>query len=217
MKDIRIFASSMPPRIQTLPLDERGYPIPWFVGELNGKKDFRVMDIHKWHRAIREKLCWVCGSPLGVNMVFVAGCMCGVNCTSSEPPCHYDCALWSALNCPFLSNPEMVRREDAVVNNETCRESAPGFAITRNPGVAMLWVTREYEVFPDGRGGRLIQMGKPRRVEWYKEGRPATRAEVQASIDTGLPALEALARQEKGGLAHLQKAVERFQPYLPKE
>ena len=207
-----------PERIQRLPVDERGYPVPWFVDWLpDGKPEFRAMDPSKWRRAIREKLCWVCGQALGVNLVFVAGCMCGINRTSSEPPSHYDCALWSAMNCPFLSNPEMVRREDETINNERLREAASGFAIARNPGVAMLWVTKQYEVFPDGRGGRLLQMGEPRRVEWWKEGRRATRTEVLASIEAGLPNLEALARQEKGGLEALQKAVERFQPFLPKD
>jgi hypothetical protein len=113
----------------------------------------------------------------------------------------------------------MVRREDEVFNNESVRENAPGFAIVRNPGVAMIWVTREYEVFyvPPPQAGVLITMGTPERVEWYREGRPATRQEVLHSIETGLPNLEATARLEKGGLEALQKAVERFQPYLPKE
>jgi hypothetical protein len=94
-----------------LPIDERGYPVPWFVAWLpDGKPEFRAMDRTKWFRAIREKLCWVCGGKLGVNVCFVAGPMCGINRTSSEPPSHLECARYSSRNCPFLNNPRMVRR-----------------------------------------------------------------------------------------------------------
>ncbi len=207
--------STLPSRMKELPLDERGYPVPWFVAWVDGKPEFRAMDREKFIRALKEKLCWVCGSRLGVNLCFVAGPMCGINRTSSEPPSHLMCGRWSAINCPFLSNPRMVRREDDKINNAATRESAADFVITRNPGVAMLWVTRQFEVYPDGKGGRLIQMGEPEGVEWYAEGRLATRAEVMASIDSGLPNLEALARQEKGGIEALQQAQKRFEKWIP--
>lgn len=210
----------LPERMKSLPLDpDRHIPVPWFVDWIDGKPEFRAMDGAKYARAIKEKLCWVCGQRLGVNLCFVAGPMCGINRTSVEPPSHVECGQWSARNCPFLSNPRMVRREDEQVNNAAMRESAPGFAIARNPGVAMLWITRQYEVYPDGlgKGGKLILMGEPERVEWYAEGRAATREEVQASIDSGLPNLEALARQEKGGIEALREARARLDKWLPQE
>lgn len=211
--------ASMPARMRGLPLDERGYPVPWFVDWIDGKPEFRAMDARKFVRAIKEKLCWVCGEKLGVMKCFVAGPMCGINRTSSEPPSHLECARWSAQNCPFLSNPRMVRREDELVNNAQLRENAAGFAITRNPGVAMLWITRQYEVFNAGEAGGgsgyLIQMGEPESVEWWAYGRAATRAEVQASIDSGLPNLEAIARTERGGLEALEGYKARFERWLP--
>ncbi len=211
--------STLPVRMRGLAIDKRGFPVPWFVAWVDGEPEFRAMDGEKFIRAIREKLCWVCGQRLGVNMCFVAGPMCGINRTSAEPPSHLECGRWSAINCPFLSNPRMVRREDEKINNTQMRESAAGFAITRNPGVVMLWITRQFEVYPDGlgKGGKLIQMGEPESVEWYAEGRFATRAEVMASIESGLPNLEALARQEQGGLEALQQAQKRFEKWIPAE
>ena len=206
---------TLPFRMKSLPRDDRGYPVPWFVDWIDGKPEFRAMDGRKYILAIRENRCWVCGEKMGTTKVFVAGPMCGINRTSSEPPNHRECATWSALNCPFLSNPRMVRREDERINNAHLRDAAPGHAITRNPGVAMLWITRQYEVFNDGRGNPLIQMGEPDSVEWYARGRVATRAEVQESIDTGLPLLEGIARTETGGLEALGRYVERFQRWLP--
>jgi hypothetical protein len=202
----------LPVRMQHLPVDERGYVVPWFVDWLDGKPEFRAMDPNKFVRAIKQRRCWVCGERLGVNMCFVAGPMCGINRTSSEPPSHLECARWSARNCPFLANPRMVRREDET----TDAGIVAGFGIKRNPGVVMLWITRGYEIFTDGRGQHLIQMGTPETVEWWCEGRAATRGEVVQSIEEGLPNLEAMARLEKGGLEYLTKSRERFEPWLPK-
>lgn len=210
----------LPDRMAGCPVDDRGYPVPWFVAWEDGKPKFRAMDPDKLRLAIREKLCWVCGHKLGVHLTFVAGPMCGINRTNSEPPNHRECAVWSARNCPFLSNPRMVRREDGLTSEEM--NSAAGHGLKRNPGVTMLWNTRNYEVFDVGRkfhgkpyGEYLITMGEPESVDWMACGRAATRVEVIESIDSGIPNLEAMARLEKGGIEALQKARVRFERWLP--
>ncbi len=216
MNETREF-TAMPDRIKKLPLDERGYPVPWFVAWVDGKPEFRAMDNAKLVKAIKEKRCWVCGDMLGINVVFVAGPMCAINRTSAEPPSHLDCARWSAINCPFLNNPQMVRREDTngPITNQQMRDMSAGIALTRNPGVAMLWITRQFEVFNDGKGKPLIQMGEPSAVEWYCSGRKATREEVQNSIESGLPSLEAVARTEKGAMEALERYKQRLAKWLP--
>lgn len=207
----------MPERIARLPLDARGYPIPWFVAYVNGAPEFRAMDPQKWLRAARDRLCWVCGGPLGAYLAFVIGPMCGVNRTTSEPACHLECAQWSAINCPFLSRPHMVRREDAVTNG--LLEHAAGIVITRNPGATAVWVTRTYTVFRDPKGRPLIQLGDPVAVHWYAEGRLATRAEVDRSIETGYPLLLAEAEKERdqGAVQLLESFRARLAPWLPPE
>lgn len=204
----------LPVRMRNLPVDERGYVVPWFVDWVNGKPEFRAMDREKFVRAIKEKLCWVCGERLGVHVCFVAGPMCGINRTSSEPPSHVECGQWSARNCPFLNNPRAVRREDEAINSSNLRNNSAGIALTRNPGVTMLWVTRSYEIFRTDTGP-LIQMGEPERVEWFACGKPATREQVLLSIESGLPNLEALARTEEGGFVALQNARQRFAKWIP--
>lgn len=188
-RTLRPELDALPARIATLPIDDRGYPVPWFVAWVNGTPEFRAADRDKWVLAINKKLCWVCGAQLGANMAFVAGPMCGLNRTSAEPPCHLECAEWSARNCPFLARPHMVRREDGTLNTEILKEQSAGNAIPRNPGVALVWVTRSYSLFNDGNGGYLIRMGPAERMIWYAEGQPATRTQVAASVDSGLPAL----------------------------
>jgi hypothetical protein len=207
----RVDMETLPARMRSLPVDERGYVVPWFVDWVDGKPEFRAMDRKKFVRAIREKLCWVCGEKLGVYLTFIAGPMCGINRTVSEPPSHHDCALWSALNCPFLSNPRMIRREDDI---ELVPNPA-GFGLKRNPGVVLLRNTRVYEIFKPADGGYLITMGEPESVEWYAEGRIARREEVIESIESGLPNLENVAALQTGGLEALQRQRARFERYLP--
>jgi len=204
---------TLPSRMQKLPVDERGFPVPWFVDWIDGKPEFRAMSPEKWVRAIRFKLCWVCGDSLGRYMTFVAGPMCGINRTSSEPPSHLECAHWSARNCPFLSNPEAIRRVDETLGADM--SNCPGFALTRNPGVTMLWTCKDYSLFDDGRGKKLLHMGEPTKVEWYACGRAATREEVTKSIESGLPSLVSLAQQQDGAMKYLMETREKFNAYLP--
>jgi hypothetical protein len=210
---IRPELEQLPNRMKNLAIDERGYPVPWFVAWRDGKPEFRAMDGEKWLQAIRFRKCWTCGERLGRRMTFVAGPMCGINRTSSEPPSHLECARWSARNCPFLNNPDAVRRYDEEVTPQ--EKIVGGFSISRNPGVTMLWTTSTYDVFPDGLGGRLCHMGEPQSVEWFHRGRPATREEIMRSVNTGIGVLENMARKEDGGLAYLAEQKERFMLWVP--
>ena len=205
----------MPERIRRLPVcPTRNVPVPWFVAWVDGKPEFRCMDHEKLVRAVKEKLCWVCGDKLGTHLVFVIGPMCSINRVSSEPPCHKDCAEYSAQVCPFLTKPHMVRRENDMP--EESREPG-GFMIRRNPGATALWGCRKYTPFRAGRGSVLFEIGTPEWVTWWSEGRTATRAEVVASIDSGLPILMAEAEREgPDAVQALLTMKRRAESYLPR-
>jgi hypothetical protein len=96
--------------------------------------------------------------------------------------------------------------------------------IVRNPGVTLLWYTRRFTPIQSmhkpelgAHAGVLFQVGRAEKVEWYCQGRAATRAEVLESIESGLPLLyEANAMQfrdqpeqlEIGKLTIDQQAIE---------
>jgi len=202
----------MPQRIRALPVDERGYPVPWFVARIDGRPEFRVADTSKLVAAVRQRLCWVCGQGLGRHLAFLLGPMCAVNRVSSEPPCHRECAVYSARACPFLARPHMERREGGLPE-ET---SHAGHMLTRNPGAVAVWLTRSRGVYGDGRGGVLFRVGPPEEVLWFAEGRPAIRAEVLASMETGLPLLLEAARQEgAAAVAELERLYEIARRLIP--
>lgn len=203
----------IPARLNRLPRTPAGLPIPWFVAWKDGRYDFRVVDARKLEPAVKHRLCWLCGQQMGRMMCFVVGPMCVVNRASSEPPMHRDCAEYALRACPFLTQPRRVRREGGGLMPH--EPGMAGTAILRNPGVSALYVTRSYTVAKVP-GGVLFDMGPPEEVAWWSEGRAATRAEVERSIATGLPILEAEADRD-GVEAHaaLVAAVMKAMRLLP--
>jgi hypothetical protein len=196
-----------PPRMRKLPVDERGFPVPKFVEWIDGKPDFRVMNADHYRDALKRDLCWICGEKLGVNKVFVIGPMCCINRISAEPPSHRDCALFAARACPFLSRPLAHRR----TRDQPDQHRKPaGIMLERNPGVTCLWTTRTYRV-EAAPGGVLLRIGPPESVEFFAHGRDATSAEIDRSVETGLPVLERLARQDgPEGLAEFARSLARW-------
>lgn len=186
---------TMPRRVAALARDRHGRPVPFFVAWIDGEPDFRVADPQAYRAAVRDGACWICGESQGGYRTFVIGPMCVVNRTSSEPPGHTDCAEFSAKACPFLARPDMRRRPAGLPEGS---EPAGGEMIERNPGVTAVWATRRsrVELFSDGKGGALFNIGEPVSVSWWREGRPATVEEVRDSVDSGMPALREMCESD---------------------
>lgn len=212
MNKLRANLPELPPRMRALPIDDRGYPTPWFVSWINGKPDFRVADGAKAEKARRFRLCWVCGNQVGKFKTFVIGPMCAVNRTTSEPPCHFECATFSAIACPFLTLPKALRR---AANMPDGLGDPPGIMIDRNPGVTCLWTTLSYTTWNPG-NGLLYKLHAPTSVSFYTQKRFATREEVLASIDSGMPILRNLAELDgEAALAELRSRYEEMLTLLP--
>lgn len=196
MSEANRWNGDMPYRMTLLPVDKVGRPVPWFVAFIDGAPDFRVIGPGKMRDALRGSLCWVCGHGFagGEDRAWLIGPMCAVNLVTAEPPSHLECAVWSARNCPFLVTPNMVRRDRHMPGEAV---SPAGIMIRRNPGVALVWVTG-YRAWRTERepGGILFRLGPPKRALWFAEGREATRDEVLASIDSGLPILREMAGKD---------------------
>jgi len=196
-----------PDRMKDLPLDERGFPVPWFVAWIDNKPDFRIIRERGVAMAHNHQTCWLCGHTLGRYLAFVIGPMCGINRTSAEPPSHLECADYAARACPFLTRPMAVRDERGL---EGMKEPA-GVMIKRNPGVAMVWITRGYKPFRAPPNGVLFRIGDPTEIRFYTKGRRSSRAEIEESVNTGLPFLEKAAEQDgPTGRRELEKAKMAF-------
>lgn len=201
-----------PARICALPLDDRGYPVPYFVEWFDGKPDFRVASEAKLVACIRGKRCWICGGQLGKFQTFAIGPMCAVNRISSEPPAHLECARYAARACPFLLLPSAKRR-DATIPKETRVHEA---ANMRNPGVILLWTTTApYRPFKNARS-ILFEIPEPVTLEYWSQGRLATAGEVWDSFESGVEILRAgTAPQGDQALAALAREVRAAIALLP--
>ena len=207
----RIAHLEMPDRFKGLPISDEGFPIPYFVGWLDGKPDFRLADPEKLAVCYRHRRCWLCGEPLGKFLAFVIGPMCAINKNTAEPPSHYDCSLYACLACPFLTQPKMRRNE----KDKPEHEEMPGLMLKRNPGVTLIWVTHDYWARREGRGV-LFTIGDPVRVEFYAEGRRATREEIVRSITTGMPFLREMAEADGAdAVAELDQRYNEAMQLLP--
>jgi hypothetical protein len=209
----RIAGIPIPDRMRHLPLSPQGFPVPWFVGWIDGEPDFRTIGEDKLRKAIKQRLCWLCGQSVGRHLAFVIGPMCAVNRVASEPPCHRHCAEYAVKACPFLTQPRMRRNE-----KDKPEGTMAGVGILRNPGVTLIWITHDYKMFrPDPRkAGLLFNLGPPKSIAFYREGRPATRAEILESIDSGLPILKGIAVQQGGdALTALDRQYRRALQLLP--
>ena len=206
---------AVPDRMRRLPRDRHGRVVPWFVAVIDGVPDFRLVRPGGVTEAVRYARCWVCGTHLGRHVTYVIGPMCAVNRISAEPPSHRECAEYSARGCPFLSVPSMTRRPRGIAEAIEGIPQ-PGVIIPRNPGVALLWATLGPARPFTAPGGVLFDIGEPTGVGWYAHGRAATRAEVLASISTGLPLLEAEAAAEgPAAVADLAAMAERAMTLVP--
>jgi hypothetical protein len=206
----------LPANMAHLPVDDRGYPVPRFVYWQNGKPEFRVAGPQVRELAWILGECWVCGKSLGYpkRQTFVIGPMCVVNRTTAEPGCHKECAIYSAMACPFLTKPQMDRRENGLPE-ET--QDADGLMIRRNPGVTCLWTSETAYLFDDGMGGWLINIGEPAETPlWYCQGRKATAEEVSESVRTGLPILQEMAMKEGPAAGtELDRMARKALQYMP--
>lgn len=201
----------LPARMRGLPLSPKGYPVPYFVSQIDGHYNFQLADAAKYLLCVRRDLCWICGQPLGVFRTFVVGPMAAMNRISAEPPSHADCAEYAVQACPFMLLPKAQRRkgEPALPRIEL------GLMLPANPGVSLLWTTKQRTIALRGRI-ELLLLGEPTLVRWIAEGRPATRKQALLAVADGLLQVSAHCASD-AERADLDERSARLHKLLPRE
>jgi hypothetical protein len=101
----------IPERLAHLPLDERGFPIPYFIPIVHGKPEFRFADSKKKIHCRNYKKCWICGKRLLAGKFwFITGPKGLKNRTVSDEAMHEECARFSLKVCPHMFYEKAERR-----------------------------------------------------------------------------------------------------------
>ena len=138
----------MPEAIRVLARDERGLPIPYAQLRVDGRPDFRSLDLAKVAECVSKRLCAICGRPLGYWLAFIGGPACQKYRLFKDPAMHPDCAEYAARTCPFIAGsntkystrplPEgpdlLVRVDPNIADHE------------RRPSDMFVFTTRRYRV-----------------------------------------------------------------------
>ncbi len=96
----------IPLRMQRLPKDSRGYPVPYIILEKNGKHYFQINDSNKVENAIKNRLCAICAMKMHPEKMWLVG---GPQSAFHEygvyidTPTHYECLNYAMQVCPYLA------------------------------------------------------------------------------------------------------------------
>jgi len=108
----------IPGFLSHLPVDERGYPIPYFVAIVKGEPDFRLLDAAKQKICVDYNKCAVCGKRLVKGLYYFVSGPIGVNNRiSTDPPMHRECAEFSIEACPHLHFEKSRRRDKDIIQH----------------------------------------------------------------------------------------------------
>lgn len=122
----------IPRFLSHLPVDDRGYPIAFFVPVIDGKPDFKTMDPAKQLIAVKKKLCGICGKPLeGKHSYVISGPVGLQNRAVSDPPMHRECAEFSMQACPHIYFEKAQRKVDGPSDSVVIHEKPPFLLVIR--------------------------------------------------------------------------------------
>jgi hypothetical protein len=179
-------AIPIPQRMSHLPLDRRGYPIPWIVmRDAVGRPHFTINDHKRVAECGKFGLCGISGKPLGKfvrsnpykGAWFVGGPASFYHEGGAflDPPVHRECAEYALKVCPYLANPSYGKRiDDGTLKDE---HIPAGMAIVKTedsvgsmesrPQIFILGLARRYEMFEPRPGTLLFKVPNYKR-DWVR-------------------------------------------------
>jgi len=135
--------SDIPFRLGRRPRDARGFVVPFaqFI-KPDGTPDFRILDDRLTGKALRRRLCGLCGEPMRKDVWFVGGPKCVEHGYFYDPPMHRECAVYALQTCPHLARskgkyapiPERVAGAALVIQGAMDDKKAEWFGLMRATG-----------------------------------------------------------------------------------
>ena len=105
-----------PTAVAHLPVcPRRGLPIPFSAARDGDVGVFAITDSLTIERCHAERLCGVCGKPLGYWICFLGGSRSAEqNGAYTDPPMHPACAEAAIELCPYIAREKVPRRTDSI-------------------------------------------------------------------------------------------------------
>jgi hypothetical protein len=107
----------MPANIKRLEKDKRGMPVPVIVlRDKFDKPHFQINDAARVKECLENRLCSICGQPLGDDMWLSGGPLSAFHPNGGyiDSPTHHDCGYYALQVCPYLSNDRYNNRIDGA-------------------------------------------------------------------------------------------------------
>lgn len=172
----------IPSRMEHLPRDRRGYPIPEGVFvDTDGRPHFTINDEAKRQEHISKDRCPICGSGLMHNRWLVGGAASAFSEHGAyiDPPMHKECAVYALQTCPYLAAPSYAKRIDDKTLDP---EKVPGGVLMTNdptmienrpdPFVLVMFAKEDQLLIIDEvtRWVKYVRPTKLGRVEFWSKG-----------------------------------------------
>lgn len=159
----------IPEFLKHLPIDKRGYPIPFFVPIKDGIPEFRFADVNKFNLCTEKKLCWICGRKLIKNcFFFLTGPHGLANRVQSDCPMHRECAEATMQLCPHIFYGKAERKENVKFS----------YQAQEKPDIIYLIRSSKYKIIPSGEGNtQLIRFNVISTVKYIYKDNELTLAE----------------------------------------
>ncbi len=189
MKDWKLVP--IPNRMQHLPKDSRGYPVPYIIlHDDQDKYHFQINDERKVKQCLTNHLCAICGQRLD-ELWLVGGPMSAFHPHGAyiDTPTHHECGTYALQVCPYLAAPKYLKRLDA--STLTPVTTADGTLVSTyqdptmipdRPGVFVYARTSQIQLDV---ANRYLHPKKPwLQVEYWKWGQKLTQQEFDEWVLT---------------------------------
>jgi hypothetical protein len=161
----------IPARLADRPRDRRGYPIPWTVKlDLDGRPDFRVIDVEKVALAVNLKRCAMCGQALGRHLAFIGGPVSFQTRLFTDMPMHKDCAMYAIQVCPWLAAPNMRYAEQLPQMSGAVTVVHTEEMVPERPARFFIATTKACRLVRTPGGAVVMQADPWEWHEWWRHG-----------------------------------------------
>lgn len=169
----------IPFHMRLLPLDSRGYPIPFIVmRDSTGKPHFTVNDETKRMLCFKHDLCGICGNKLTTGRWFIGGPLSAFDPHGFfvDPPMHAGCARFALQVCPYLANDHWADKSIAGKSFGAEEREKLGVALveyTMLPGRPTIFVAamaHSQRLYGDGLQTYVYPARPYRNVEYWRHG-----------------------------------------------